>query len=272
MKLRKGYFFGRTSLSATERRIGRLLRAPDGHGEAGDPPAGEGGGEGAAERPEWLPEKFWTGEGPNVENLAKSYAELERTRGASMDDLKSQWEAERLALRPESADKYELPEIEALDAEQLAASPVVAAWRAIAHEAGLPQDAFNKGLAQYAEAEIARIEAQAEAEMAKLGDNAKVRAQAVSAWAQQTFKDEEEFAAIQQIGTSAAGVKVLERMMRLMRDNGGSVEDFEAPANQGDDLDTIRQLMNSREYWDPKVRDAKVVKRVETFFEQQARK
>lgn len=271
MKLRKGYFFGRTSLSATERRIGRLLRAPDGHGDAGDPPAGEGEGGGAAERPEWLPEKFWSETGPNVENLAKSYAELERTRGASLEDLRSQWEAERIAQRPESADAYELPDMEVLDKEQMASSPVVAAWRAIAHEAGLPQDAFNKGLEQYAQAEIQRLEAQMAEEMAKLGDNAKVRASAVSAWAQSTFTDAEEFAAVQQIGTSAAGVKVLEKLMRMMGDSGGTPDAFEGAPQQGDTRDEILKLMNTREYWDPKHRDPALIKRVEAFFEKNAR-
>lgn len=227
---------------------------------------------GAAERPEWLPEKFWSETGPNVENLAKSYAELERTRGASLEDLRSQWEAERMAQRPESADAYELPDVEVLDKEQMAQSPVVAAWRAIAHEAGLPQDAFEKGLQQYAAAEIERLEAHVQTEMAKLGDNAKVRAGAVSAWAQSTFTDPEEFAAVQQIGTSAAGVKVLEKLMRMMGDSGGAPQDFEDGGQQGDTRDEILKLMDSREYWDPKKRDPAVIKRVEAFFQKQAGK
>ena len=227
----------------------------------------------AVERPEWLPEKFWSEEGPKFENLAKSYAELERQRGASLDDLKSQWEQDRMALRPESADAYALPKLDALDAEELASSPVVSAWRAIAHEAGLPQDAFEKGIQQYAEAEIARIEAQTAAELAALGDNAKVRTGAVSAWAQETFKDEAEFQAVQQIATTAAGVKVLEKLMRMTGVSGGDAAAFEAAAGQSEEtLDDIRKLMDSRAYWDPKQRDPAVVKRVEAFFEKQARR
>ena len=226
----------------------------------------------AAERPEWLPEKFWGEGGPNVENLAKSYAELERQRGASLDELKSQWEQERLAVRPESADKYELPKIEALDAEELATSPIVSAWRAIAHEAGLDQTGFEKGIAGYVEAEVARLEAQAAAELAALGDNAKVRTGAVSAWAQQTFTDPAEFQAVQQIATTAAGVKVLEKVMRMTASGGDDASAFEAQAANEETLADIRKLMDSRAYWDPKQRDPAIVRRVEAFFEKQARR
>lgn len=233
----------------------------------GTPPPPKDNGTPPAERPEWLPEKFWTPEGPSVENLAKSYAELEKMRGASLDQLKEQWEQERIAVRPETPDAYELPSHDALDAEALAASPVVGLFRKVAHEAGLPQDAFAKTITDYAEAEVARIEAAAEAEMKALGENGKQRAEAVGLWAQTRFKDDPaKFAAIAQVCTTAAGVEAIEELMReagappATGDNGAPAGD---PAEEEAE---IRSLMNSREYYDPKHRDPKVVAKVEAFF------
>lgn len=262
-------------MTPSERRVGRYLRAPDGH-PAGDPPAGDppagdppAGDPPAAERPEWLPEKFWTPEGPSVENLAKSYAELEKMRGASIDQLKEQWEQERIAVRPETPDAYELPSHDALDAEALAASPVVGLFRKVAHEAGLPQDAFAKTITEYAEAEVARIEAAATAEMQALGENGKQRAEAVGLWAQQRFgKEPAKYAAIAQICTTAAGVEAIEELMReagappATGDGGGS--NGTDPAQEEAE---IRKLMDSREYYDPKHRDPAVVAKVQAFFD-----
>ena len=219
-----------------------------------------------AERPDWLPEKFWTPEGPSVENLAKSYVELERMRGASIDDLKAQWETERLAVRPESPDKYELPTHDALDAEQLAASPVVGLFRKVAHEVGLPQEAFTKTITEYAEAEVARIEAHAAQEMAALGENAKQRTEAVGLWAKQRFGDSPKFQAIAQVCTTAAGVEAIEELMREAGTPATTGDTGQTTTDPAQEEAEIRKLMDSRAYWDPKQRDASVVARVEAFF------
>lgn len=227
---------------------------------AGDPPANE-----APERPEWLPEKFWSPEGPSVEKLAKSYVELERLRGKSLDDLKAEWEGERLSVRPADAAGYALPDIEVLDASELAASPIVAAFREIAFNAGMSQDQFNEGLAAYAKAEVERLDARFQQEMAALGENAKVRTEAVGLWARKTFGDGPKLAAIEQVCTTAAGIEAMELVMAALRDNGGEVPSDE-PGDAGDTDDSIRQLMQQPAYWDGKRRDPAVVKRVEDFF------
>lgn len=224
----------------------------------------------AADRPEWMPEKFWTPEGPNVENLAKAYATLEKNR-ANPDELKQQWEAERLAGRPEAPDKYALPEDDAFDAEALAASPVVELWRKAAFDAGLGQDQFNAVLTDYAKHEMERIEAHRTEEMGKLGENAKARAEAVGLWASKQFGEGEKFDAIAQVCTTAAGVEAIEQLMGMLRDGPGN-DNFEDSAPQAETLADIRKLMDSREYWDPQKRDPAVVARVEAFFKKQAAK
>lgn len=226
-----------------------------------------------AERPDWLPEKFWDAEAkaPSVENLAKSYSKLEQLRG-DPDKLKEEWEAERLAARPEAPDKYALPEHEALDAEALAASPVVQLARQFAFENGANQEQFEGLITQYAEHELEQMNQRFEAEMKALGDNAKARAEAVGLWAKKAF-DENEYAAIEQITTTAAGVEAMEKVMDMLKKAGVEFEGGDEPAgNDGDTIDTIRTLMASREYWDSKKRDPAVVKRVEDFFKKNAGK
>jgi hypothetical protein len=217
-------------------------------------------------RPDWLPEKFWDGEAkaPNIENLAKSYAELEKTRG-NTDELKTKWEQERLAARPETAEAYELPDHEVLDFEALAASPVVSLWRQAAHEAGLGQEQFQKVITDYAEAEVQRIDAQTKAEMEKLGENAKARTEAIGLWAKRVFGEGDQFEAIASMATSAAAVTALEKLMTMSGDidlGGG-----DAPGNQPQETEAdIRALMNTPEYYNPRRRDPAVVARVEAFF------
>lgn len=220
----------------------------------------------APERPDWLPEKFWTPEGPSVENLAKSYAELEKMRGRSLDDLRSEWETERLAVRPEAADKYELPDIEVLDKEQLAASPIVSAFRKLAFDSGMSQDQFNQGLAEYAQAEIARMDGEFQREMEALGENAKTRTEAVGLWAKSVFGDGAKLEAVQKVCTTAAGIEAMEQIMGALRDSGGNPGAGDSFADPGDTKADIEKLMQSPQYWDAKRRDPAVVKRVETFF------
>ena len=61
------------------------------------------------ERPEWLPEKYKTGE-----DLAKAYKELESKLGTKDEDIRSQVlkeiEEESFKDRPESVGDYQLPD------------------------------------------------------------------------------------------------------------------------------------------------------------------
>ena len=223
-----------------------------------------------AQRPEWLPEKFWNAEAkaPSVENLAKSYAELERNRTADPEKLKETWETERLAARPESPDKYELPTNEALDPDLLANSPVVKLWRKAAHEAGVGQEQFTKVIDDFAKEEMTRLSESFNAEMSKLGENAKARTEAAGLWGQKFFAGEGEFEAFQQMTTTAAGIAAAEKLMKVMADAGVEVEG-EAANDGKDDMGTIRKLMDSKAYYDPMNRDPKVVARVEAFFKTQ---
>ncbi len=222
----------------------------------------------SVERPEWLPEKFWTGEGPNVENLAKSYAELERQRGVSPEQLKEQWQAERLSARPEAADKYELPDIDVLDKDAMAASPIVGMFRTIAYDNGLSQDQFTAAIADYAKGEVERMDAIFREEMGKLGENATARAEAVGLWAKKTFGEGDKFDAIASVTTTAAGVEAMETIMAAMREAGLDLDSSGGtpPKDDEDTEEVIRDLMQQRGYWDPKNPDAALRARVDAFY------
>ena len=264
-------------------------RAPEG-GDAGSDPKtedttpGEGAApppeagsespppqEGAPTRPEYLPEKFWDADKgePRWEDLAKSYGELERKIGKAKTP--EEYEAERLAGRPESADAYEPPEIpDHFDKNEVMSHPMMGWFRQVAHQAGLSQEQFQESVNQYL-GEIAPASVRArDEEMKKLGDNATARIEHVSGWVGTKF-DEAEAAHLAQIATSAEGVMFIEKLMSLVE--GEPLEQVrEARAETGDTEETIRQLMASPAYYSPADRDPAVMARVERYFQKIANK
>lgn len=282
-------------LSPIERKMGRMMRAPDGHegdgnGDGGDgadaagsnpdEPSGGAGGEGeggdgavpsssSPERPDYIPEKFWDAEKGEVriDGLAKSYTELEKNR-VNPDKLKEEWETERLAGRPEAPDGYQLPEDERFDQEQLAQSPIVDIWRAAAHDAGLNQEQFEQRLVDYADAYTEQVAATMQAEKEQLGENADARIDAVAKWAKATLP-EEEYGALSQVATTANGVRLAERMMKAFREAGMEGQGDGDPVTGEDTLEDIEKLMNTKEYYDPAHHDPKVRDRVAAYFAKQ---
>jgi len=211
----------------------------------------------AGDRPAWLPEKF-----RSPEDLAKSYTELEGWRGKKEEE----WAAAVLKDRPEASDKYELPKFESgnVDHDALAAHPLVGWWREQAYKRGLSNDEFKAGVEQYVTALTANMP-KVQDEVAKLGENANARLERVNAWANATFTDPQEFAAIQQLGATADGIKALERVMKAAG-NSIDVNTGDAGASPEDDEKSIKALMDSKAYWHPADRDPAVVARVEKFF------
>lgn len=240
-------------------------------GDKGGTPAGDSGNQGGnggeparygqegarfrqsePEIPDGLPERFLKDGKPDWTNLTKSYVELDRAFKTKTEDLKEQLKADLFKDRPESADKYELPD--GLDAD----APILGWWREQAHSMGLSQDQFKEGINKFVEYVGGSFDT--EAEIAKLGDNGKARIDAVTAWAQKTFTDPEEFRVLELIGTSATGIKVLEKLM------GGSQlnvsDNNDVPAKELTESD-LRRMQGDPRYWDPTKRDPAFVKQIE---------
>lgn len=221
----------------------------------------------ASERPEWLPEKFWVDDAPSYENLAKSYSELEKMRGNMKEAVAQEFEAQRIAQRPEAATDYKLPESESLNSEQLAASPIVEWWRNFAHEQGYNQEQFENAINNYAQVELSRIEESYKQEMAQLGENAEARIEAISLWMNNTF-DEAQREALADACTSASGVAAVEKIIDMLKATGNVDEAaFEKPPEVT--REEVEKMMQDRRYWHPADRDPAFVKKVEDFFSKQ---
>lgn len=215
----------------------------------------------STERPEYIPEKFWREGKPDIENLAKSYAELTSWKNTKTEELLKTIDAERLKARPEAADGYALPEIEGIDPESLSSSPLVSFWRETAFEMGLPQDKFEAGMLQYIDA-LDSSGPDLDSEMKLLGENGEARIQAVSVWAQQNFGEPDEFEAIQRLGQSAGGIRVLERLMGSQSGSG-----TEAPLQKAISIDDLKKMQLDPRYWNPASRDQSFVKEVDDGFQ-----
>ena len=217
-----------------------------------------------AERPDYVPEKFWKDGKLDAEAALKSYGELETKLRTKTEDLLTQIKSEARAGVPETPDKYEVKlENPPIPADQLEKHPAFEWWRSTAHAMGVPQEKFNEGVGQLMG--ILTQGPDLEAETKKLGENADTRIAAVSTWARSTFTSPEEFAAVQLLGTSAAGIKVLER---LMGSSAPSTSQDLAPAAPVMTPAKLRSMQADPRYWDQARRDNDWVKQVDEGFAQ----
>lgn len=206
-----------------------------------------------------IPDKFIKDGKPDYAALATSYTELEGKFGARADKLKEEWQAEQLKARPEAADKYALPAIDGIDADELGGHPMLGWWREQAFAAGLAQDKFEAGIKQYLEVMAPQPIAEADLK-AQLGDNYKSRIAAVEAWAGKTATNDGEMEALRGVASSTDGIRLLERLM------GTGVPGVDGePVNQPASLtlDELRAMQQEPKYWDPAQRDVAFVKKVE---------
>lgn len=176
--------------------------------DANNPNNGDGNNQ-PAQRPEFIAEKFWDKDKGSVrlEDLARAHGEAERR----FSQGKQVWEQERLAQRPSTPDGYAVTGIKfenlppdlvihetlPTDKSKLDPSkrhfvidpkdPMLAAWRTLAHENGMPPAMFQKGLAMFADKITERdrpptpeeITAERQGEWSKLGEQGEARTQHV---------------------------------------------------------------------------------------------
>lgn len=209
------------------------------------------------QRPEWLPEKYSTGE-----DLAKAYKELESKLGTKDEDIRSkiieEIQTEAFSERPESAGDYQLPDI--VNEEMAVDNELLRWWADHSYENGFSQDEFNKGIEMYAQA-IGGQEPDLDAEAAKLGDNANDRIQAASMFANKFFP-EQAIPAVERMCESHEGILALEAVMEAMKD-GSFAGETQASAGQSEA--DLREMMNDPRYW--KDRDPQFIKQVTEGFQ-----
>lgn len=216
-------------------------------------------------RPDWLPEKFWSEGKPNYEQLSKSYGELETRFRSKEDEIRSklidELADEAYNNRPESADMYAIPEVEGIQIEEIARHPLTKWWSEFSYENGFDQETFETGIQTYIESKMAEMP-NYENEMAKLGDNAKARTEAIGLWVGKNFTPDEQ-KSIERICTTAEGVATVEKLMNMIRGDSGTVIDsIPEDTTEAD----IKKMMQDRRYWHPADRDPTYINKVETFF------
>jgi len=211
----------------------------------------------APARPEWLPEKYKTGE-----DLAKAYKELESKLGSRDDEIRNQImeeiQAEAFSDRPNSAGDYQLPDI--INQDEAVDNELLRWWSEHAFENGYSQEEFARGIEMYANSAMSN-QPDIDAEFAKLGDNAEARINAASMFANKFFP-ESAIPAIERMCESHEGILALEAMMDAMKDGSFSGETTSASEMSEADL---REMMNDPRYW--KDRDPHFHKQVAEGFQ-----
>lgn len=211
------------------------------------------------EIPEGLPERFLKDGKPDFANLTKSYVELDRQFKTKTEDLKEQLKAEMFKDRPAEAKDYKIPD--GLDGE----APILGWWAEQAHTMGLSQKQYDEGIAKFIEHVGGSIDPSQE--IAKLGENGQARVDAVDAWVTKTFTEPDELKAILLLGSTASGVKVLERLM------GAKVPtmDDDSVVEAGLTADDLRKMQGDPRYWDATKRDPAFVKKIEEGWQKLAK-
>ena len=211
------------------------------------------------ERPEWLPEKYKTGE-----DLAKAYKELESKLGTKDDDIRSQVikeiEEESFKDRPESVGDYQLPD--SIEPEDVADSDILQWWADHAFTYGFSQQEFAEGLEKIMDNALLDIPDPKE-EMDKLGDNAEARVEAAALFSRQFFP-EAHMESIERLAETAEGVQALEFIMEKLK--SPAIGSDATPSGQITE-EGLREMMQDERYWHPARRNSDFVNQVTEGFQ-----
>jgi len=211
----------------------------------------------ATDRPEWLPEKYKTGE-----DLAKAYKELESKLGSKEEDIRNaimeEIQNEAFSGRPETAGDYQLPD--SIDQDASVDNELLKWWSEHSFENGYSQEEFEQGIEMYAQAVMGN-QPDLEAEASKLGDNAEARIEAASVFANKFFP-KEALPAIERMCESHEGIIALEAIQEAMKD--GNFAGNTQPAAQTSERE-LREMMNDPRYW--KDKDPLFIKQVTEGFQ-----
>lgn len=220
-------------------------------------------------KPEFIQDKFWDAERNevNLENLASSYNSLEKKLGSRTEDLSKQiredLEMEKLKSAPEEY-KVNLPELpENVDVSVSDDMEIVQWWKDTAKKNGLSQEQFDQGVEMFVNNAIATLP-DMNAEMQKLGDNAKERVEAAELWSKKNLSPES-YQTFSNVASTAEGVKVIEEIMKMTKDS--PMPSTPTQVSVAPNLQDLKSMINDPRYYDSNRRDPAYVKRVEELFE-----
>jgi len=220
-------------------------------------------------KPEFIQDKFWDAERNevNLENLASSYNSLEKKLGSRTEDLSKQiredLEMEKLKSAPEEY-KVNLPELpENVDVSVSDDMEIVQWWKDTAKKNGLSQEQFDQGVEMFVNNAIATLP-DMNAEMQKLGDNARERVEAAELWSKKNLSPES-YQTFSNVASTAEGVKVIEEIMKMTKDS--PMPSTPTQVSVAPNLQDLKSMINDPRYYDSNRRDPAYVKRVEELFE-----
>jgi hypothetical protein len=217
--------------------------------------------------PDGIPEKFIDNGVVKIEDLAKSYKELESKIGKSKDDWKEELvgelKAEQMKDRPADEDSYTVPEIEGFTQEEILSNPLLDWWKKTSFESGFSDEQFHEGIKQFADSGVEEVDL--DAEIAKLGENAQARIDSVTGWATKNLTEDEQRIAVD-IGASAEGVRFLEKVMNMNKTSISGADKIDKGTGKLTIAD-LRAKMQDPRYHDPQRRDQSYIDEIERGFQ-----
>jgi hypothetical protein len=204
-------------------------------------------------KPEWYPDKFWNDdEGPDLENLVKSYNELQKKFSQGKHKAPEQYD--------DSLFK---------DANIPDDDPLLATYRDWAKDNGISQSAFDElanSFIAMAQQENEQAEISYQDELAKLGPNADATIKSMTDWAQGLVRkgvwSEGDFEEFKIMGGTAQGLKALQKVRSYYGDRPIPVD--MTPVDGAPSKEELNAMVGKPEYLtDPAYRA-----KVERMFEQ----
>ena len=193
------------------------------------------------ERPDDFPVKFWDEkEGPDIENLVKSYNNLEKKLSEG---------------RPKAPDEYDITALESVDAED----PLLKDYMSWAKDNGVPQEAFMD-LAKkfvdmgYQSEQEAKLDM--EKEKALLGENANEIIKSNVNWGRGLVSKgvltEEDYAELEVLGGTANGQRLIQKFRQLQGEK--EIPVVSIAGNQLDKEELFARVADPRYQTDPTFR------------------
>lgn len=212
-------------------------------------------------RPDYLPEKFWDAEAgaPRIEEMARSYAELESAFGRRKEDLTKEIREVVASERPEGVpakaeeyvvklpDDFEVPagwEYNISDDD-----PMVGWLRETAFASKWTQEQVNDAVRLYAAQQVANIP-NLDIERQRLGENSKDRIERVDLWASKHLS-ENAYNTLSAMSNTANAITLMEEIMALTQTQRLGGDEVQGSSV---DMEEIRSLMNTPEYYDASLR------------------
>lgn len=206
-------------------------------------------------KPDWYPDKFWNEEeGPDLENLVKSYNELQKKFSQGKHKAPEQYD--------DSLFK---------DANIPDDDPLLATYRDWAKDNGISQSAFDElanSFIAMAQQENEQAEISYQDELAKLGPNADATIKSMTDWAQGLVRkgvwSESDFEEFKIMGGTAQGLKALQKVRSYYGDRPIPVD--MTPVDGAPSKEELNAMVGKPEYLTDPAYRAKVEKMFEQVY------